>query len=183
MKAAQSAKDVLASWFGPGRDKQWFAKDETFDAEVRQALGPLAAEALTGALDPWAKEAEGALALILLLDQAPRNLHRGQAAAFAGDERARQILFSALRAGHDLGLSKWQRLFLYLPLEHSESLNDQFLSVALIGALGDSELTRYALAHQNIVERFGRFPHRNVALMRITSKVESEFLAGPNSSF
>ena len=175
---------VLNFWFAPGREKQWFVKDASFDAAVRDQLGAAAALAAQSCGSrAWMETATGALALVLLLDQVPRNLNRGSAAAFATDVQARDVARAALYAGHDIRLIRVQRFFLYLPFEHSEDLLDQELSVALISALGEPELTRYARLHRDIVARFGRFPHRNATLGRITTAEEAAFLAMPNSSF
>lgn len=175
---------VLDFWFAPGREKQWFVKDAAFDAAVRDQLAaPAALVAQNCSTRAWMATAPGALALVLLLDQVPRNLNRGTAAAFVNDAQARDVARAALYAGHDIKLSRVQRLFLYLPFEHSEDLIDQELSLALISALGEPELTRYAKLHRDIVARFGRFPHRNAALARITTEEEAAFLATPHSSF
>lgn len=174
---------VLAFWFAEGRDKQWFARSEAFDAAVAEALGPWYRRALTGALEDWRRSAHGALALVLLLDQVPRQLHRGRAEAFACDARARAVAREAVDSGRDRLLTTTERLFLYLPFEHSEDPADQERAVALIAELGDAEWTRYAEQHRDIVARFGRFPHRNAALGRATTPEEAAFLQGPNSSF
>jgi len=183
MTAAQPAT-VLDFWFGPGMGmQQWFEVDPAFDARVRETLGPLGARAAAGELDGWTDRAEGALALVLLLDQFPRNAHRGTPAAWAQDARARAAARRALHAGHDLAFDRPQRLFLYLPFEHSEELADQFLSEALFGTFGDEDLRFYARRHREIVERFGRFPHRNQVLGRTTTAEEARFLEEPHSSF
>ena len=124
-----------------------------------------------------------ALAAILALDQFPRNLFRGQARAVATDLQALQLSRNAVGRGHDAGLGVHERLFLYLPFEHSESAADQARAVALISGLGDGEYTRFALAHQDIITRYGRFPHRNEALGRPSSGDELAFLKQPGSSF
>jgi len=181
---ASNPREVLAFWFGPsmGND-QWFTVDAAFDAQVREVLGPLAARAAAGELDAWTDTPEGALALVLLLDQFPRNAHRGTPAAWAQDARARAAARRALKQGHDLAFGLPQRLFLYLPFEHSEELADQFLSEALFATFGDKDLLFYATRHREIVERFGRFPHRNAVLGRATTEEERRFLEEPHSSF
>lgn len=182
--AATSPQDVLAFWFGPAMGmEQWFKVDEAFDTQVRESLGPIAAEAATGALDRWTDTAEGALALVLLLDQAPRNIHRGTPAAWAGDAAARTAARRALRRGHDLATDLSRRFFFYLPFEHSEILADQFLSEALFATLQNKDFRFYAMRHREIVERFGRFPHRNKVLGRATTEAEQRFLEEPHSSF
>jgi len=182
-EAAATPAEVLAFWFAPGRRKQWFAVDQAFDGAVAAALAPAAAQAAAGALETWAATADGALALVLLLDQVPRNLGRGTPAAFASDALARQVARLALRRGFDLGRTREERVFFYLPFEHSEELADQFLSEALFATLGDADWSFYARRHREIVERFGRFPHRNAALGRSTTPGEAAFLAEPHSSF
>lgn len=174
---------VLAFWFAPGREAQWFVRSDDFDAQVAEALSPAYRRAREGELSDWAREARGALALILLLDQAPRQLHRGTPEAFVCDARARANTEAAIAAGQDQELRPAERLFLYLPLEHSEDLADQERAVDLISALGGDEWTRYTVIHRDIIARFGRFPHRNAALGRQTTAEEAAFLQEPDSSF
>lgn len=187
MTAPEQARDVdrvLDFWFAEGREAQWFEGGETFDRAVAQALGPLHEQAAAGALDGWAGEPRGALALIILLDQVPRNLYRGSARAFATDAKALAVCHAALAAGHDAALAtEVEKVFLYLPLEHSEDLADQERSVALFERLSDPTFRRFAVLHRDVIARFGRFPHRNNALGRETTAEEAAFLQGPNSSF
>lgn len=180
---AHDPEQVLAFWFAPGREAQWFVRSDAFDAQVAEALGSAYRQARDGAFSHWAQEARGALALILLLDQAPRQLHRASPEAFVCDARARAITEAAIAAGQDQELRPVERLFLYLPLEHSEDLADQERAVTLISALGDDEWTRYAVIHRDIIARFGRFPHRNAALGRQSTAEEAAFLQEPDSSF
>lgn len=180
---AATPAEVLAFWFAPGNEKLWFERSERFDQAVRLHLLPAYERAGEGLLADWQASAEGSLALVLLLDQVPRNLFRGTRRAFATDAMARAAARRALRLGHDLGRTRLERLFLYLPFEHSEDLAEQYLSEALIAAIGEAELTRYATRHREIIERFGRFPHRNAALERETTAEELAFLAEPLSSF
>ncbi len=175
---------VLDFWFAEGRKAQWFARDEAFDRAVSENLAGLHERAAAGALDGWATSPRGALALILLLDQVPRNLFRGSPRAFATDAKARALCLAAVEAGHDRRLADDdQRCFLYLPLEHSESPADQERSVALFAGLAEPEYLRYAEQHRDIVARFGRFPHRNSVLGRATTEAEAAFLLEPGSSF
>ncbi|MEX0758994.1 MAG: DUF924 family protein [Tistlia sp.] len=175
---------VLAFWFAEGRQAQWFERDEAFDRDVGTALSPLHAQAAAGALDDWAQDPRGALALIILLDQVPRNLYRGTARAFATDAKALAVCRAALADGHDAALaSEDEKAFLYLPLEHSENLADQERSVACFGRLSNETYRRYAELHRDVVARFGRFPHRNPALGRETTEAEAAFLHEPDSSF
>lgn len=182
-QASPSFEPVLDFWFAPGRERQWFARSDDFDAAVADTLGPWHREAVAGALEEWRDSARGALALVLLLDQVPRQIHRGRPEAFACDARARAVTAGAVAADYDHLLSVPERLFLYLPYEHSEELADQERAVALIEALGDAEWTRYAVIHRDIVARFGRFPHRNAVLGRETTAEEAAFLQEPDSSF
>jgi uncharacterized protein (DUF924 family) len=169
------AKDIVGFWRDAGME-QWFAKDAAFDAEVRNRFLPAHEAAASGALDGWTMEAEGALALQILLDQVPRNAFRDSARMFATDAKARALADAALALGHDQAIDPALRLFFYLPFEHSENLADQQRAVALITPLG-GELLRYALIHLEVIERFGRFPHRNAVLGRTSTPEELAFLA------
>lgn len=183
MSAAATPADVLAFWFDPAHEALWFEKNDAFDAACVAALLPAHERAVAGALDGWCATAEGTLALCILLDQLPRNAFRGQARAFASDPKARAVARQALASGFDLALPLKQRRFLYLPYEHSEDLGEQFLSEALFQTLDSAESTLYARRHREIVERFGRFPHRNAALGRSSTAAEVAFLTEPMSSF
>ncbi|HLS69179.1 MAG TPA: DUF924 family protein [Kiloniellales bacterium] len=182
-EALEGIAEVLDFWFAPGREDQWFVRSDAFDQEVIQHLGPWYQRARAGELEAWRVTPEGALALVLLLDQVPRHLFRNSAEAYACDAKAREITLESVAAGLDRQLGNAQRLFLYLPLEHSEELADQEQAVALITPLGDEEATRYAVIHRDIIARFGRFPHRNAVLGRESTPEETEFLKQPNSSF
>ena len=187
--------EILDFWFGPDlapwQLERWFRPDPAFDAACRDRFGGLLAPARDGALDAWAATPEGALALLLVLDQFPRNLHRGTAAAFASDPHARAVARQAvLRDRHDLALPCTARCFLYLPFEHSEEMADQDLSVALFEGLRDDPVhaapgasIAYAWAHQAVIHRFGRFPHRNAALGRTNTPAEAAYLAQPGAGF
>jgi uncharacterized protein (DUF924 family) len=130
------------------------------------------------------KTAEGSLPLVLLLDQLPRNIHRGRPEAFAADEKARAVARSAIHRGFDHELAKWPRLFLYLPFEHSENVADQDLAVELVGALGNEEQTIWARRHRDVVACFGRFSHRNAILGRpSTPEEEEQFWTKPTRPF
>ncbi|MBU8538675.1 DUF924 family protein [Falsiroseomonas tokyonensis] len=180
--------DILAFWFSEGPDtfrKAWFTKDETFDASIRAHFGDLLVPAREGALDSWAETPDGSLALLLILDQFPRNLHRGHPDAFASDPHARSIARQAtLARRQDLAATPTQRSFFYLPFEHSESLADQNLSVALFEGLRDHPamakpdgVIDYAWRHRAVIQRFGRFPHRNTTLGRASTPAETAWLA------
>ncbi len=167
---------ILAFWTCAGR-RAWFAKDDAFDARCRAFLTPHEAAAV-GAFDRRAEAADSALALILLLDQFPRNLFRGSARAYATDEKARTVAGAAIAAGFDRKVDPTLRLFFYLPFEHSEMLADQDESVRLFAAAGDAHDLRFAEEHRAIIRRFGRFPHRNAALQRQSTAEEIAFLEG-----
>ena len=175
--------DVLAFWFDECAPEQWFRKDDTFDALLRDRFGALHAEAAGGGLAAWEESADGRLALLLLLDQMSRNIHRDYPRAFAQDDRARAVARRAIAAGDHVFAPRDRALFLYLPFEHSEEAADQLLSVTLFRALGDADLLDYADRHRVIVDRFGRFPHRNAILGRASTPDELAFLEQPNSSF
>lgn len=177
---------ILSFWFadGPAVSREvWFKANPSFDKEISRRFRRTYERAAAGELDGLAENAEGSLALVLLLDQFPRNLFRGTAGAFASDGPARAVARHALKRGFDRPLPPAQRLFLYLPFEHSEDLADQEQSVALFAALGDAEWLDYAKRHRDIVARFGRFPHRNAALGRPSTPEEVAFLQTPGSSF
>ena len=178
-----SPATVLDFWFAPEHAAFWFEKSAAFDAACIEALMPAHLAAVSGELEHWKAGADGTLALCILLDQLPRNAFRGQARAFASDAQARATARHALAQGFDLQTPVDRRGFLYLPFEHSEELADQFLSEALFRTFGDKDLTFYAARHREIVERFGRFPHRNGILGRVTTDAERRFLEEPHSSF
>jgi len=180
---AHTADDVLAFWFDDATRPGWFVRSEAFDARVRDELGPLHARAARGELDAWSADPRGALALVILLDQAPRNLHRGSPDSFASDAAALRHARAVVDAGHDRGLSEVERVFLYLPFEHSESLADQDRCLDLMSDLPTPMWRDFADRHRRIVARFGRFPHRNAILGRESTPEEVEFLKQPGSSF
>jgi uncharacterized protein (DUF924 family) len=187
-----SARDVLLFWFGGPADhgkrhKRWFEKDPALDREIRERFLPLYEEAAAGRLAGWQESAHGCLALILVLDQFPRHIFRGSARAFAADGLALQAARHAVSRQFDRRMLAVERLFLYLPFEHSEALADQLTACELTEPLTAFEETadahRYAIAHRDIVQRFGRFPHRNAALGRPSTPEEIEFLKQPGSAF
>lgn len=168
--------DVVAFWREAGPPR-WFARDDAFDAACARFL-PLHLRAARCELDAWMDTAEGALALLLLLDQIPRNVFRGHAHAWATDPLALHFAGRAIEAGFDLATGTDLRVFFYLPFEHSESLADQQRSMALHARLDGPDADHWARLHLEIIERFGRFPHRNAALGRITTAEEQAFLDG-----
>jgi uncharacterized protein (DUF924 family) len=181
------ADRLLAFWFADGMEtfrKAWFVKDAAFDASCRDGFGKLVVPARDGALDAWAETPKGALALLLLLDQFPRNLFRGSADAFASDPHARSVARQiVLRDRFDLALPPVARMFFYLPFEHGEEMADQDLSVSLFEGLRDAPAMAapegaidYAWRHRVVIRRFGRFPHRNAALGRPSTAAEQAWL-------
>jgi uncharacterized protein (DUF924 family) len=195
-------QDLLHWWFGQGtsateiaaeKQRLWFGYRPQQDAEARERFGALVEQALNGDLQGWAELPEGWLALVLLLDQLPRMIHRDTPRAFAGDERAQQLVRDGLAHGGDMLLSPIQRVFIYLVLEHAENLAVQDLAVAHFTALRDiaaeheqalfRDFLDYAERHREVISRFGRFPHRNAILGRDSSDAEQSFLQQPGSSF
>jgi uncharacterized protein (DUF924 family) len=181
------ARRLLDFWFVEGFDtfrKAWFTKDDAFDAACRAGFGTLVVPAREGALDGWAETPKGALALLLLLDQFPRNIFRGSADAFASDWHARDIARRVVLARRfDMALTPTARGFLYLPFEHSEDMADQDLSVALFEGLRDvpsfaapGGTIDYAWRHREVIRRFGRFPHRNAVLGRVSTAEEQAWI-------
>lgn len=166
--------DVLAFWCEAGPSR-WFRKDAAFDEQFRLRFLAAHEAAAAGELDHWAADGQGALALLILLDQFPRNAFRGTSRMFDTDAKAREAARQALREGFDMQVDCELRNFFYLPFVHSEALADQDLAVELTRRLGGEPL-RYAVLHREIIERFGRFPHRNAALGRTTTAEEQRFL-------
>ena len=189
-----SPQEVLDFWFGREGEEgygefreAWFNRDPEFDREIRDRFEHVYEDAAAGRLDHWKSAARSCLALIVVLDQFPRNMYRGDARMYAADEKAREAARHAVEHAYDRELSPYGRLFMYLPFEHSEELDDQRLSVELFRGLatemGSEDLLGYAVRHLEIIERFGRFPHRNEILGRRTTPEETKFLSGPDSSF
>lgn len=171
-----SPAGIVEFWRQAGPDR-WFEKDDDFDKMLTKRYLDLRRQAADGELDGWTEDANGSLALILLLDQFSRNMFRGSAEAFVADPKARTIADLAIRNGHDKAFDTDMRCFFYLPYEHSESLADQNRCVALVHQLGDPEYLKYAILHRLVIRRFARFPHRNAALGRHTSPAEEAYLA------
>lgn len=188
--ADPQALTILDFWFGaPGSPEHgtfrgaWFEKSPAFDAEVRARFAEVHVRAARGDLDGLATTPRGALALVLLLDQVPRNIFRDTPAAYATDARALAVAKQAIRDGHDQALIPVERLFLYLPFQHAEDLVEQERGLALCDRLGIEGAQKAAHRHHEIIARFGRFPHRNASLGRETTEEERVFLTEPNSSF
>jgi uncharacterized protein (DUF924 family) len=192
-----TVEEVLQFWFSTPqseeaqylkRRKVWFGKNPEFDQAIHSRFLTTYDQAASGELDAWQATPEGCLALILLLDQFPRNLFRGQPQSFATDPQALSLALAAIAQSFDQALAPIQRIFIYLPLEHSENLEHQRQSVALFQQLTShspelADVFDYAVRHQTVIERFGRFPHRNAILGRDSTAAELEFLTQPGSSF
>ncbi|MFD2265513.1 DUF924 family protein [Lacibacterium aquatile] len=181
-----SSAAIVDFWFDGDPEVQrakWFTNDPEFDLSIARRFETDIGLAVTGGLAAWEDSPNGTLALILLLDQFPRNAYRGTPRAFMGDSKTVRLSDLALVRGYDRRMTLWQKLFLYLPYEHSEILAEQEKSVALFKALGNPELLDYAVRHYEIIARFGRFPHRNAILERESTPEELAFLEQPGSSF
>ena len=186
-------RDVLDFWFSERVQLLCFERDDAFDAEIRTKFGDAVGAAQAGGFEEWRATSEGALALVILLDQMPRNIYRGTPRAFASDTRALAVAQAIVASGADRGFTFTQRRFTYLPFEHSEDPKVQKKALALFGALAvdcaeehnaeaASQLV-YAARHAEIIFRFGRYPHRNSCLGRVSTPEEEAFLKNPMSSF
>jgi uncharacterized protein (DUF924 family) len=169
--------EVLDFWFGESVRPLWFRSTPEFDARVRDRFLPAWQDATAGRLDLWAETPEGALALVILLDQFPLHMFRGSAEAFASEARAREVADHAIRQGWDQRMDDTRKGFLYLPFMHSESLTDQDHAVQLYRDAGLTDSLRWAEHHRGIIRRFGRFPHRNDPLGRDDTAEERTWLA------
>lgn len=167
---------VVGYWrdAGPGK---WFERDEAFDSALRERFEAAHFAAARGEHDAWTATAEGGLALLVLLDQFPRNCFRGSAHSYATDGLARRHARNAIVAGFDLQVEAALRLFFYLPFEHSEAMPDQDYAIQLIAGIGNQELMKFAVLHRDLIAGFGRFPHRNAALGRESTPEELDYLA------
>ena len=180
-----SKQDILHFWFVESQPAQWFQRNDDFDALIRDRFLSTVQMARDGLCDSWADQAEGALALCIVLDQFPRNIFRDQATAFASDEKALEIAVGAIAKGFDRIFVPLRRRFFYLPYEHSEHMEHQDRSVDLFGTMRDSDPVayEYALRHCDMIRQFGRFPHRNAALGRESTKAELLYLSQPGAGF
>jgi uncharacterized protein (DUF924 family) len=167
--------DILTFWRQAGYDR-WYTRDDAFDAEIKARFLGLWQKAAAGQLSSWEDSDNGALALVIVLDQFPRNMFRGEPMAYASDALAREVAHGALKRGVDARVDTDLREFLYLPFEHSEHLADQLRCVELFRKAGGTENLRYAEDHAAIIARFGRFPHRNAILGRPMTAEEQAFL-------
>jgi len=197
----KNAAQILSYWFGemkdagtlPTQSSIWFSAEPDTDDTIRRQFGKLWDEAAKGGLKEWEKDPASRIALIVLLDQFSRNMFRGTAKAFSMDPRALEISLKAISKGEHLKYKTVERVFLYLPLEHAENLAAQLLAVQLFKELNESapaglktytlDNLKYADRHREIIERFGRFPHRNSILGRKSTPEELQFLKEPMSSF
>jgi len=170
-----SAAEVISFWRDAGPDR-WFTKDAAFDGQIRERFFDTYEAAAAGKLSGWEGDAQGALALLILLDQFPRNMFRGDARAFATDPLARAVAAGAIVRGFDSQVPADLRSFFYLPFEHSEDLADQERGIAFYKASGDADGLKWAEIHADIIRRFGRFPHRNAVVGRATTPEEQKFL-------
>lgn len=186
--------EILDFWFGQPeepdygkRRKQWFIKSEEFDRQIREKFYDIYQQAVEGKLAAWKDQPLSCLALILVLDQFPRNMFRGTPEAFASDEQALEIAKYAVSQKYDQQLLPVQRWFIYLPFEHSENIEDQYQAVKLCSTLSDdpesADTIEYVRRHFEVIRRFGRFPHRNEILGRESTPEEREFLRQPGSKF
>ena len=169
-------QDILDFWFAPGMEEIWYANDFTFDTGICERFTPIYEAARDGKLDAWREQAASLLALIIVLDQFPRNMFRGEARAFATDQQARALTKEGLRKGFERKLSGAQLDFFYMPLMHSEALDDHRLLIER--GRGDGH---YEREHRAVIERFGRYPQRNAALGRQSTPEEARFLASAGS--
>ena len=172
-----SAAEVVSFWREAGPDR-WFTKDSAFDDSIRERFLDTYEAAAAGKISTWEQSAEGTLALLILLDQFPRNMFRGEARAFATDPLARAVAAGGIVRGFDAQVPADMRGFFCLPFEHSEDLADQERGIAFYKAIGDADGLKWAEVHADIIRRFGRFPHRNAVLGRTTTTEEQAFLDG-----
>ena len=178
-------QEVISFWFEETMPQQWFQKNDSFDQEIRERFYVTYDMAKKGLCTDWAREADGVLALCLVLDQFPRNIFRNDPKAFLTDNQILLIVKEALHKGYDALLNPVKRKFMYMPFMHSESLNDQKKSVSLFETMKkDDPLSyEYALKHLDVIEKFGRFPHRNEILERDSTEEEMKYLKIPGAGF
>jgi uncharacterized protein (DUF924 family) len=175
--------EILHFWFGQLGPARWFKPDPALDEEIARRFGAVYDELRRGVADDWRISAQGILAAIIVLDQFSRNMFRGTPRAFATDSAALCLATMAIDTQLDRSLSTSERQFLYMPFQHAEDRAIQTRSVQLFETLGDADVLDYARRHRSVVERFGRFPHRNAILGRASTAEEIEFLKQPGSSF
>ena len=183
MNESSTPDEVINFWFSARVKPLWFKKSAELDREIKQHFLNTYQLAKIGTLDDWRNEPHNALALVIVLDQFPRNMFRNTSQAFATDTQAVELTKYAVDRNYQQNLSSEQQVFLYMPLMHSEDEVDQKKCVELFTLLGKEDNLRFALKHQEIIDRFGRFPHRNEILGRESTSTEREFLKQPGSSF
>jgi uncharacterized protein (DUF924 family) len=180
-------KKVLEFWFGRGRTprfkKFWFEKSFATDRKIKERFGKTLEAAKKGHLNAWTTSPRGRLALIIVLDQFSRNIHRGKPESFAADAKSLRLAKEAVKKREDRSLHPLERIFLYMPFMHSEKKADQKQSVALFTKLKMKENLWYAKEHKRVIDTYGRFPHRNPILRRRSTKKEREYLAKPGAGF
>lgn len=176
MQLDEKIRDIIEFWMIEAGPSRWYAVDVDFDQKLRDLFEPMWRMAWQGGFGEWMRSAEGALALIVLCDQFPRNMFRGKGLAFASDARARGLAAEAISRGFDMVVAEEARQFFYLPFMHSEDPADQARAVDLYSARGDAETARHARAHAATIMQFGRFPWRNDALGRGTTAAEQVLL-------
>lgn len=176
MKEIFRPETILDFWFSDEVRPRWFDSTPELDSKIRERFRSLWESASKGELDEWRVTAEGALALVIVLDQLPLNMFRGLPAAFETEQQAVTVAKLAIESGLDRAIGKSQLAFLYMPLMHSESMSDQDLSVRMFDAAGLEENAKFARHHRSLIERFGRFPHRNAILGRESSAEEIAYL-------
>ena len=182
-KLISTKEDVIAFWFDEISPEAWFKKDVEFDEMLKDRAGAIVRKALNGQLDNWSKSADGAVGLVIVLDQFTRNIFRNTPRAFSGDEMALVISLKAIDSDWFANLSIGFKHFLLMPMMHSEDITIQDRSLPLFETLTNPRTYEYAVKHRDIVARFGRFPHRNAILGRPSSEEELAFLTQPGSSF
>ncbi len=176
-------RDVTTFWFNELEERNWFEKNDEIDRAIRDRFMDTHLALSSYVPQEWRATSESILALIIVLDQLPRNIFRNSPHAFATDPLALREATLAIEKGFDLQTPEERRLFVYLPFEHSERIEDQRRSVALFETLNDDNLMKYALAHRDVIEEYGRFPHRNAILGRVSTPEEEAYLLQPGSGF
>lgn len=169
-------QDLIDFWFSDEVSQYWFNSTEEFDRQLREDYAELWQQAADGALIEWQESASGSLSLVILLDQFPLNMFRGEAKCFSTEAQSREVAQTAIDQGFDIDMPTKQKSFLYMPFMHSESLDDQAKSLRIFSQPGLEDNFRFAKHHYDIVERFGRFPHRNAILGRDSTDAEIEYL-------
>lgn len=179
----ETPQSVLEFWFSELTPKDWFVKSEEIDRRIAERFAALHLALSRDVTSEWRASPEARLALIIALDQFPRNIYRGSPLSFATDRLALNAAKAALAVGADAATADDRRIFFYMPFEHAENAEDQARAVALCEALGDENYLDYALKHQAVIKRFGRFPHRNPILGRTSTPEEEAYLAEPGAGF